>query len=157
MVEVKGEIVIGRRPDDVFDFVADEENEPRYNPQMRLAEKTTDGPIGVGTSFRAEMTGRGRVVPMTIQFTEFNRPYRLAERAHMKSMDLTGTLTFESVHGGTRMRWAWDLEPRGVLRFMGPVVAKMGRRSERRIWTSLKRLLEAQESLTVCGFADRSS
>jgi uncharacterized protein YndB with AHSA1/START domain len=63
MVELQGEIVIRRPPDEVFDFVADEENQPRYNPQMRLAEKITEGPIGVGTSFRAEMTGRGRVVP----------------------------------------------------------------------------------------------
>jgi uncharacterized protein YndB with AHSA1/START domain len=77
MVEVQGEIVIDRRPEDVFDFVADEENEPRYNPQMQLAKKLTDGPIGVGTTFRAETTGRGRVVPMTIRFTEFDRPRRL--------------------------------------------------------------------------------
>jgi uncharacterized protein YndB with AHSA1/START domain len=144
MVQVKGEIVIGRRPDEVFDFVSDEENEPRYNPQMRLARKTTDGPTGVGTTFLAETTGRSGVVPMTIQFTEYDRPHRLAERVHMKSMDLTGGLTFEAADGGTRMRWAWNLEPHGVVRFMTPVVATMGRRSERRIWTSLKRLLESQ-------------
>lgn len=144
MVAVQGEIVIDRPPDEVFDFVADEENEPRYNPQMRLAKKVTEGPIGVGTSFRAEMTGRGRVVPMTIQFTEYDRPHRLAERVHMKSMDLTGGLTFQPVDGGTRMRWSWNLEPHGALRFMGQVVASMGRRQEWRIWTSLKQLLEAQ-------------
>jgi uncharacterized protein YndB with AHSA1/START domain len=107
MVEVQGEVVIDRPPEDVFDFVADEENEPRYNPQMRLAKKVTEGPIDVGTSSRAEMTGRGRVVPMTIQFTEFDRPRRLAERVRMQAMDLTGGLTFEPVGGGTRMRWSW--------------------------------------------------
>ena len=144
MVKVHGEIVIRRPPNEVFDFVADEENEPRYNPQMRLAEKLTDGPIGVGTSFRAEVTGRGRVVPMTIQFTEYERPRRIAERVQMKAMDLTGGLTFEPVDGGTRMRWSWSLEPHGVLRFMGPFVALMGRRQEQRIWTGLKHLLEEQ-------------
>jgi Polyketide cyclase / dehydrase and lipid transport len=63
---------------------------------------------------------------MTIQFCEYDRPHRLAERVHMKAMDLTGVLTFEPIDGGTRMRWSWDLEPHGVLRFMGPVVARMG-------------------------------
>ena len=144
MVEVKGEIVIHRPPAEVFDFVADEENEPRYNPQMRLAKKVTEGPIGVGTSFRAEMTGRGRVVPMTIQFTKYERPRRIAERVQMKAMDLTGGLTFEPVDGGTRMRWLWNLEPHGVIRFMGPLVAVMGRRQEQRIWTGLKHLLEGE-------------
>ena len=42
------------------------------------------------------------------------------------------------------MGWAWNLEPHGVARFMGPVVAIMGRRSEHRIWTSLKWLLESR-------------
>jgi hypothetical protein len=97
---------------------------------MRSTKKLTEGPIGVGTSFRAEMIGRGRVVPMTIQFTEFDRPRRLEERVQMKAMDLTGGLTFEPVDGTTRMRWSWNLEPHGVLRFMGPVVAAMGRRQE---------------------------
>jgi hypothetical protein len=63
MVEVQGKIVIDRPPDEVFDFVADEENEPRYNSQMRLAKKITEGPIGVGTSYRAEMTGRAGSSP----------------------------------------------------------------------------------------------
>lgn len=145
MVEVNGEIVIHRRPEEVFDFVANEENEPRYNPQMRLAKKITSGAIGVGTAFRAEIKGRGRILPMTIEFTEFDRPRRLAERVCMDAMDLTGGLTFEPMNGSTRMQWSWDLQPRGVLRFTGPVVATMGRRQERRIWTSLKQLLESEE------------
>jgi hypothetical protein len=62
----------------------------------------------------------------------------------MSTMDLTGGLTFEPADGSTRMRWSWNLKPRGVLRFTGPAVARMGRRQERRIWTNLKRLLEAR-------------
>jgi uncharacterized protein YndB with AHSA1/START domain len=142
MVEVRGEVVIERPTEEVFDLVADEENEPRYNPQMRRAEKVSDGPIGVGTIFQAEMTRRGLVVPMTVEFTEFDRPHRFAERVHMQSMDLTGGITFEPVDGQTRMTWSWNLEPRGVLRFLAPVIGAMGRRQERKTWTSLKRLLE---------------
>lgn len=144
MAEVRGEIVIDRPLEEVFDFVVNEENEPRYNPQMRHAKKLTDGPIGAGTSFRAEMRGRGGVVPMTIEFTEFDRPHRLAERVHMQAMDLTGELVFEPVAGRTWMLWSWDLRPHGVLRFLGPLVAVMGRRQERRIWTQMKLLLEEQ-------------
>ena len=32
MVRIEGEIVIKRPVEEVFDFVADERNEPRYNP-----------------------------------------------------------------------------------------------------------------------------
>jgi carbon monoxide dehydrogenase subunit G len=143
---VEGEIVINRRVDEVFDFVADERNEPRYNPKMRVAEQISEGPIGVGTRFRAETVNMGRTVEMVIEFTGFERPRRIEETVHMSSMDLQGGLTFDPVAGGTRMRWSWDLEPKGGLRLMGPMITRMGRHSERTIWTSLKRLLEEQKT-----------
>jgi hypothetical protein len=41
------------------------------------------------------------------------------------------------------MRWAWDVEPHGGVKLMGPMITLMGRRQERTIWSSLKRVLEA--------------
>ena len=144
MVRIEGEIVINRPVEEVFDFVADERNEPRYNPEMHRAEQISDGPIGVGTRFRAETVSRDRTVEMVIEFTGYERPRRLEEIAHMSSMDLQGSLTFDPVPEGTRMRWSWDLEPRGILKLMSPLVARMGRRQEQRIWVGLKHLLEGQ-------------
>ena len=45
------------------------------------------------------------------------------------------------------MHWSWELETRGLLKLMAPIVARMGRRQERTIWTNLKQLLEAQPAL----------
>jgi hypothetical protein len=81
---------------------------------------------------------------MVIEFTGYERPRRLASMTHMSSMDIQYTLTFEPVSEGTRMRWSGDLEPRGPLKLMSPLVARMGRRQEERIWTGLKHLLEGQ-------------
>lgn len=144
MARVEGQIIIRRPVDVVFDFVADERNEPRYNPQMRRVEQTSPGAIGVGTTFRAESMSRGRPVAMTITFTDFERPRRLTSSTHLATMDIRGTLTFDPVADGTRMRWSWELEPRGMLKLMMPVVALIGRRQERTIWTDLKRYLEAR-------------
>jgi hypothetical protein len=58
-----------------------------------------------------------------------------------------GSLTFEPVPEGTRMRWSWQVETLGVMRLLVPLVARMGRRQERRVWGSLKRLLEEQEPI----------
>lgn len=146
MTHVDGQIMIHRPVDEVFDFVADERNEPRYNPQMRYAEQTSAGPIGVGTTFRAVSMSRGRPVMMTIAFTEYQRPLRLSSATHLSTMDIQGTLTFGPVPEGTRMRWSWNLQPRGMLKLMTPVIALIGRRQERTIWTGLKRYLEAREA-----------
>ena len=145
MIHIEGDIVIDRRVEDVFDYVADECNEPTYNAQMRLAEKISDGPIGEGTQYRAEVVSGGRPVSMVIEFTEYERPRRLASKTTMSAMDIAYTLTFEPVPGGTRMRWLGAIEPHGMLKLMGPLVAWMGRRQELRIWTGLKTLLEGTE------------
>jgi hypothetical protein len=55
MVLIEGAIVINRPVEEVFDFVADERNEPRYDLRMRRAEQISDGPIGVGTTLHASL------------------------------------------------------------------------------------------------------
>jgi len=145
-VRIEGEIVINRPVNEVFDFVADERNEPPFNARMRRAEKISEGSIGVGTRYRAEVVSAGRSVPMVIEFTGYERPRRLASTTQMSSMDIRYALTFEPVAEGTRMRWAGEVEPLGFLRLIGAIIAWMGRRQEMRIWTGLKGLLEGQRA-----------
>jgi uncharacterized protein YndB with AHSA1/START domain len=85
MVRIEGEIVIDRPVEEVFDFVADERNEPRYNPRMVRAEQITPEPIGVGTRFEAEIRSMGRPAGMTIENTGYERPRRLASRTRMRT------------------------------------------------------------------------
>ncbi len=86
----------------------------------------------------------GRAVPMTVEFTRFERPRVLASRTRSSMMDTEGALTFAPVAGGTRMRWSWEVRPRGALKLLGPLVGVLGRRQEQAIWRELKRLLEQQ-------------
>jgi uncharacterized protein YndB with AHSA1/START domain len=141
MIHIDGEITIGRPVEDVFDTVADERNEPKYNPRFQLVEQVTDGPIGAATRFKAATT-MGRPAEMTIEFTEFERPRRLSSVTTMPAMSIAGTLTFDPVPAGTRMRWSWELQPHGATRLLTPLIAWMGQRQETEIWSGLKRYLE---------------
>ncbi len=143
MARVEGEIIINRPVEEVFDFVADERNEPRYNPRMLSAEQISEGPIGLGTRFRTELSTLGRTMPMIVEFTGYERPSRVASVTRSSMMETEGALSFEAVSGGTRMRWRWDVRPRGFLTLMLPIVGVVGRRQEQSIWRSLKRLLES--------------
>jgi hypothetical protein len=108
-------------------------------------EKLSSGPIGRGTQFRAATKTMGRPAEMTIEFTDFERPWRLGSSTHMPTMEIQGALNFDPVPEGTRMRWSWDLQPQGVLRLLTPLITLMGRRQEETIWADLKRFLETQE------------
>jgi uncharacterized protein YndB with AHSA1/START domain len=112
MARVKGEIIINRPVEEVFDFIADERNEPRYNPRMLRAEQISEGPIGLGTRFQTELKTMGRTMPMVVEFNGFEWPRRLASVTRSSMMETEGALTFESVPGGTGIRWSWEVRPR---------------------------------------------
>ena len=138
-----GEIVIARPVQTVFDAVADERTEPRYNPHVRNVELLTPEPLGVGTRFRAEAVTAARPAPMTIECTGYDRPHRFDSTTRMAAMDIDYTLTCEPVQAGTRMHWLFDLQPHGALRALRPLLAAIGRHQERRNWAALRDYLEA--------------
>jgi hypothetical protein len=141
MSRIEGETVIDRPVEEVFDFVADERN--RYDPRIQRAEKLTDGPIGRGTRFRSETKSAGRTVGLVVEITEYERPCRLATSAETSSMTIRSTLDFDRVPEGTRVRWSSELEPRGALRIVKPILAPIVRRQAESIYAHLKGVLES--------------
>ena len=110
---------------------------------MTFVEQVSDGPIGLGSRFRAVVRSGGRPVSMEIEFTAFERPVRLGSRAEMSGMVTDGELTFEQVGESTLMRWRWNVQPQGAIRLLAPLIRWIGIRQERRMWSGLKRFLEA--------------
>jgi len=143
MGRIEGEIVIARPVDEVFDYAADQRNEPDYNPRMARSDKVTSGPVGPGTVFRAEVRSLGRTAPMRIECTDCQRPALLATVTSMRQAEFRVTLTFNPVPAGTRMRWSEQVRLKGGLRPLTPLATWLGRRQEQAIWTSMKRQLES--------------
>ena len=143
MTLIAGSILIRRPVEEVFDFVADQRNEPAYNRQMRSVGKATPGAIGVGTRWLVEMNSGRPATPFELEVTEFVRPSRLGSTTRMATAVITGALTFVPAANGTLMNWSWELKPKGMLKLAGPLFAMVGRRQEKRIWSSLKAHLEA--------------
>jgi hypothetical protein len=143
MAHVNGSMTICRPLETVFDYAADQTNEPTYNPQMIASKQVSQGPVGVGTHFRATVLAGRRPLELDIEVTEYDRPTRFGTHTVMSSADITGVLTFRPSGADTRMSWSWDIRPKGMARFFSPLVALMGRRQEKATWAGLKRVLEA--------------
>ncbi len=143
MARIEGETVIRRPPEVVFDFVADETNEPRYNPRMVRSRLLSSGPIGRGTKFLASFRSGVRMEPALIEYVEYRKPERIVSVTRMRWADVRGEVGFSPAAYGTPLRWSWDLRPAGLVRFFTPALTLAGRRQERATWANLKRLLEA--------------
>jgi len=145
MVKIQGATVIARPIDVVFDFVADERNEPKYNPRMVHAEKVTPGPVGKGTRWVATIQSMGRPLDMAMEVTDYKRPTSLGSTTSMSTAEIRGTLTFQPDPAGTWMQWSWELKPKGMFKLLTPVIGRMGKRQEQEIWGGLKRYLESSQ------------
>jgi uncharacterized protein YndB with AHSA1/START domain len=142
MVQISGEVVIARPIEEVFALLADARNEPLYNPRILKAEKISPGPIGPGTRFEQSARAIGRTGQMMIEITECVPPRRLSLITRSSAMTVHGTDTFESLVGGTRARYSWDMHLTGLAVLLTPMLAVFGRRLERGVWESIKRFLE---------------
>jgi|SRR5215211_1671297 len=149
MPRFQRETVINRPVEEMFDFVTDARNEPRYNPRILNVEKTTPGPIGRGTHFVLVSKAMGRPMAVEYEITAYERPWRMTSHTirGLPLMDVESTETFEPVGGGTRMRWVWEVKPRGAAgRLMKPVLARiLGRRLDT-AFANIKRVLEEEAS-----------
>jgi uncharacterized protein YndB with AHSA1/START domain len=143
MVHIAGGVVIDAPVEDVFDLVADERNEPKYNPRIVRAEKLDEGPVGRGARFVAEPKGMGAKGAMTIEIKEYDRPHRLHNVVRSSYMHIDGGLTFDPVDGGTWLRWEWDLALVGAMRMLSPILSLIGPSWERRNWVGLKQYMES--------------
>lgn len=146
MAHIRGEVVIEAPVDEVFDFVADERNEPRYNPRIVRAEKLGDGPVGEGSRFVAQPAGMGSGGAMTVEILEYDRPHRFHNVIRSSYMQVDGTVTFTHQGGGTLLRWDWDMGLTGPMKIFSPVLALIAPRWERRNWVALKRYLESRQA-----------
>lgn len=139
MAVIENTVEIARAPVDVFDFLVDMRNERSFNPDLQSMEKLTEGPIGVGTRFRAKWKQSGSII---CECVEFDRPRRWVYRnGGPVSVDLTITVTPKG--SGCVVVSRFDAHPHGWMRLVFPVFLLIMRRAERNLGPRYKRVLEA--------------
>jgi Polyketide cyclase / dehydrase and lipid transport len=84
--EFNGSAVIERPIDEVFAFLADGTNDPKFSPRVQEIRKTTDGPIGVGTVFESKVKDAGMTTSRKFELTTFEAPTKIRWAERSKNM-----------------------------------------------------------------------
>lgn len=140
-VQFSNSITIRRSVQDVFDFISRFENIPTWNYAIVETQKTSDGPVGVGSTYR-----QTRSLPSpseeTFRVTEFEPNRRLAIHGGLGPFE--GALTYElrDEDGGTFLTNTADLQATGVLKLAAPIAEPRVRRAVAENLQKLKELLE---------------
>ena len=143
---IENSIEIARTPEDVFDYLSDLGNEVRWNPDCLSMEQLTDGPVGVGTRFRAKWKQGPVIFP---EVTEYQRPYNWTY-VNGGSIACVLRITLEPTSGGgTRLtsRGLWSAT--GFARLFFPIFIRTMQRAEVQVVADARRALEAHEDQTA--------
>lgn len=134
---------IKRPVEDVFAVLSDFSNGSKWaSGAVEPAKKTSDGPIGVGTTWQGVGKVAGRRFDTDVTLTEFE-PNRKVTIKLTKPFPTTSTVTLESVAGGTRVSQTVESEPGGFFKMAEPLLVTMARRQFQNDLDNLRDLMEA--------------
>jgi carbon monoxide dehydrogenase subunit G len=136
-------VPIARPLEEVFAFIEDARNRPRWDDSVDSEELTAPEPIGVGTTVRTRLHSMGREYVYTWEVVEHRPPRRMTIES--TSGPFPTTLEYELAEraGGTALDFSVSGRPTWPLRVFEPLIARNTQRNIDRGFARLKQLLEA--------------
>lgn len=147
MIDVQTKIDIARPAAEVFAFVSDQTNAPRWQQGLHEVRRTTDGPIGVGSEHVFIRVFGGRRIESWNRFVAYDEVNMFVE-FEIPSGPITGVASYrvEPTEGDTcRVTGAVRFQVSGVMRLATPLLSYVMKRDFERDDRRLKSLLEAQD------------
>lgn len=142
MIKVQVKVPIKLPKQEVFDFIANPENNPKWQGGMKKCVVTSPGPLGLGSEYQQEASFMGKPILTTFKITEF-APGHLIKGESIKS---TFPITFKRiVEGDDHECEATAIvtgNPKGLMGWFPFLTRWMIRRSIKTDYQNLKKLLE---------------
>jgi uncharacterized protein YndB with AHSA1/START domain len=137
--------VIDRPIEEVFAFLANGENDPKFSPRVLEISRTTDGPPGVGTVYASTVKDAGMKTQREFKLTEFDAPTRIrwAEQSKNLVTASEGGYDFAPEGNGTRVTIHNVLEGHGLGKLIAPLALRSARKGADDFGKAIKSAVEA--------------
>jgi carbon monoxide dehydrogenase subunit G len=141
----EGTAVVDRPIDEVFAFLSDGENDPKFSPRVLEIKKTSDGPPGVGTVYASTVKDAGMKTKREFKLTEFEAPTRIRWTEVSKNIITApeGGYDLAPEGDGTRVTIHNVLEGHGPGKLIAPLALRSARKGADDFAQSIKRAVEA--------------
>jgi uncharacterized protein YndB with AHSA1/START domain len=134
-------VTIRRPKEEVFNFLADLENIPKWNWAIQQTRKVSDGPVGVGTRYHQLRTVPGRSHE-DLEVTTFQPPHRIGIRGRLGAFDAELEYRLEEGTDETVVVNAVELHAEGAMKLLVPLGGVKVKASVAENLGTLKRVLE---------------
>lgn len=143
MFKFEKSISIDRPQQEVFDFVTTLSNDSKWQSSIESVERTSDGPIGVGSTWRYTTKFLGRKSETEIQMTSYDPPHQSSVKAISGPVPFENTHKFESNGNGTKLSIIGQAEIGGFFKMAEGLASKQIEKQMDADLAALKKMLEA--------------
>ena len=112
-------------PTDSFAYMADFSNARFWDPSVSAAERTSDGPLALGSTFHLVSRVAGRDVPLDYTIVAYEPAHRVVLEARRPGFVSRDTITFEAAATGSIVNYDALLELAGVRRLFDPLLQRI--------------------------------
>jgi hypothetical protein len=138
-------VVIDRPIGDVFAFLVDGENDPKFSTRVQKMEQASDGPPGVGTIYRSTVKDAGVTTEREFELTAVDAPTKIrwAERSKNSVTATEGGYDLKPAGDGTEVSFYNVLEGHGFGKVVAPLALRSARKGAQDFANAIKRAVEA--------------
>ena len=148
MTVLTNSVDIGATPEQVFDYACDMTNELEWNPKIVSMERLDEGPMRIGSTYRAEWPGSGAAI---VEVTALERPERWTSVSRGRGLDIAFEGRVARSGEGSRLTITMDLRPRGLMKLAAPLLARAMQRTESRNLPALRDAIERRHTKELPG------
>jgi carbon monoxide dehydrogenase subunit G len=136
------DVRIERPVEEVFDYVSDPVNFPRWNSAVQSVTKTAAGGEGLGATYLMERDLPGGEAENELEVIGSDRPDEFAIRTTSGPTPFTYRYRFSGQNGGTVVKLSAEVELSGLAGALGPLASRVVKRGVDSNFADLKRILE---------------
>ena len=135
--------LIDRPVNDVFDFISNPMNLPKWQSMVAKVEAASTGPVGVGSKFKIQSEMMGRKMEGVMEITDYVPSEKFGFKTVAGPVQVQAVVTFKAAGTGTRLSLSAQGEPGGMFKLAEPMLAKQ---VKSQMEDNLKRLKSVLES-----------
>ena len=143
MAKIEACTTIERPTDEVWTFMIDASNLPKWVPGNLEGKVTSEGPLGVGSMLLLKNSAWPKLVEFRITEYEPGRKTTMEVTTPQMIRGSVETFALENAEGRTKVDMTLDLKLNGFSSLLGPFVARSMRKEGEREVGNLKRIMES--------------
>ena len=144
MARIEESVEIKRPIDRVLAYTTDAKSWPKWQSILPEAEQTSQGPVGVGTTFKGISRMMGLSMKWTAKATEYEPTKRFGKNITSVGMIVEQHNTYDPIEGHVKFTIVYNMKVRGIFKLFSPMLVSSMRKELKKSLSNLKSVLEAQ-------------